>query len=76
MGHYIHLCLRGFNNVLLGIIGLILVRVGSLGCDNVSSGSFGFAWVHLGATRDGRVNSCSRGITPARLAVVGFIQVR
>ena len=37
--------------------------------------SFGFACVHSGAPRVLRIDSVSRGLTRAHLAVVGFIQV-
>ena len=40
-----------------------------------SSGSFGFAWVHSGATNGGRDLPGLRGFTRARLVVVGFIWV-
>ena len=47
---------RGFTRALLGVVGVILVRVGSLGFTMVSSVSFVFAWVHSGARRGCRVH--------------------
>ena len=48
----------------------IRVRVGSLACAKVSSGTFGFALVHSRAPRCCRVYSSSRGFNnPARLRV-------
>ena len=42
----------------------------------MSSGSFRFAWVHLGSPRGRRVHLGSRGFTLAALGVVPFIRVR
>ena len=54
-------------------IGVVWVRVGSLGRAYESSGSFGFAWFNTGGPR---VHSCSRGFTRASLVFVGFFRVR
>ena len=45
-------------------------------CTHLSSGSVGSAWVQSGTTRGRRVHSVSRGLTQARLVVIGFILVR
>ena len=60
----------GFTRVCLGVIGIIRVRLRSLGRDYVSSVSFTLSRIH------GRFHSGSRGFTRGRLGVVGFIRVR
>ena len=42
----------------------------------MSPGSFGFAWVHLGAPSGRGVHLCSCGFTRECLGVLGFIRVR
>ena len=49
--------------------------MGVLGHTYGSSGSFGFASVHLGAPRGRRVHSRSRGFSLARIGVFGFARV-
>ena len=68
------------------VIGFIWVPVRSLRHALWSSGSLGFpwyspssleiSWVHSGDHISSRVHSRSRGFTPARLGVFGFIPVR
>ena len=76
-GRRIHSGLRGYTSANLGVIrfirgpvdllprlavvAFILVRVGSFRRSEVSSGSFGFAWIHSGAPSGRRAHSRSRG---------------
>ena len=75
-GRPVHSGSRQFTWARVGIVGIILFLVGSVGRIMVSSGSFGFTWVNLGASRCRRVHSGSFGFTGARLMFVGFIRVR
>ena len=63
---------RELTRACLGVVGLIRVRVGSLGRVVGSSGSFGFACVHSGAISGRPIHPGSRWFTPARHGVVGF----
>ena len=60
---------RGFTGAGIGVVGIILVRQGSLGWAKESSG---FAWVHSGALSS---QSGSRGFTRLRLGNFEFIRV-
>ena len=51
----------------------IRVRVGAIMSHYVAPGSFEVGCVHYGEQSEFRVHSCSRGLTLARVAVVGFI---
>ena len=75
-GRRIHSGSRGITQAHLGVVGFIHVRLESLRLANVSSGSFGFAWVHSGAPSARWVHLGWLGSTSARLGVVGFIRVR
>ena len=65
-GRRVHSDSRRFTRVGVGVVILILVRVGSLLRALVSLGSFRFAWVHLGAPGGRRIIPGSRGFTWAR----------
>ena len=69
----VHSVSCGFTRALLKVSGFIRVRVGSLGCALVSTGSLGFAWVHSCAPRCRRVHWGSSGVTRALLVVAGLI---
>ena len=56
---------RRFTRTRIGIVVFFWNRVGSLGRAYRSSGSFGFAWARLGATRGSRVHSGYREFTGA-----------
>ena len=70
---WVHSDLRGSTSARLAVVGLILVRVGSLVRTLGLSGSLR---VYSGAPMGRRVHSVSRGFTRVDLTVFGFIQVR
>ena len=67
---------RGFTPARVPLVGFIMVRFGSLGHSNWSSGSFGFASVLSSAYRGFRIHSAEREFTLASLVFARFIMVR
>ena len=69
----VHWTLGWFTTEGLGVVGFIPVCVGSLGCTQLASGSFRFAWVHSSTTWGRRLHSGLGSLTWAFLVVAGVI---